>query len=89
MEKQTFNYDGLFNLSSLSFNTVQGLNLDSGFHSLTGAQNEKGKYTSIKTTFNYGFQKSAYESQECLHIDSTNRTMQILAFRRTYSKTIQ
>jgi hypothetical protein len=55
MEKQTFNYDGLFNLSSLSFNTVQGLNLDSGFSFTDWSANEKGKYTSIKTTFNYGF----------------------------------
>jgi hypothetical protein len=58
MEKQTFNYDGLFNLSSLSFNTVQGLNLDSGFSFTDWSANEKGKYTSIKTTFNYSFQKA-------------------------------
>ena len=30
-KKWSFNYQGLTNLSSLSFNTVQGWNLDSGF----------------------------------------------------------
>jgi hypothetical protein len=57
MEKQTFNYDGLFNLSSLRFNTVQGLNLDSGFSFTDWSANERKEYTSIKTTFNYSFQK--------------------------------
>lgn len=54
-KKQTYNYNGLFDLSSLSFNTVQGINLDSGFSFTDWNTEEKGKYTSIKTTFNYGF----------------------------------
>ena len=52
--KHSFEYKGLLNLSSLSFNTVQGFNLDSGF-SFTKWNEEKGKNTSISTTFNYGF----------------------------------
>lgn len=50
----SFNYQGLLNLTSLSFNTVQGFNLDSGF-SFRKWNDEKGKSTSISTTFNYGF----------------------------------
>ena len=55
-QKKSFRYDGLLNLSSLSFNTVQGWNLDSGFSFRDWAeQEEKGKSTSISTKFNYGF----------------------------------
>ncbi|WP_426483995.1 DUF5686 and carboxypeptidase regulatory-like domain-containing protein [Flavobacterium sp. 2] len=50
----SFDYKGLLNISSLSFNTVQGFNLDSGF-SFRKWNEEKGKSTSISTTFNYGF----------------------------------
>ncbi|MHC0442289.1 DUF5686 and carboxypeptidase regulatory-like domain-containing protein [Flavobacterium sp. 3-210] len=50
----SFNYKGILNISSLSFNTVQGFNLDSGF-SFRKWNEEKGKSTSISTTFNYGF----------------------------------
>ncbi|KAF2330233.1 DUF5686 and carboxypeptidase regulatory-like domain-containing protein [Flavobacterium daemonense] len=50
----SFNYKGLLNISSLSFNTVQGFNLDSGF-SFKKWNEEKGKSTSISSTFNYGF----------------------------------
>lgn len=55
-KKKSFRYDGLFNLTSLSFNTVQGRNLSSGF-SFRNWKNEeeKGKSTSISTKFNYGF----------------------------------
>ena len=49
-----FNYQGLTNLSSLSFNTVQGYNLDSGF-SFRKWNEETGKFTSVSSTFNYGF----------------------------------
>jgi hypothetical protein len=49
-----FNYQGLANISSLSFNTVQGYNLDSGF-SFRKWNEETGKLTSISSTFNYGF----------------------------------
>lgn len=50
----SFNYQGLTNLSSLSFNTVQGYNLDSGF-SFRKWNEETGKFTAISSTFNYGF----------------------------------
>lgn len=49
----TLAYDGLSNLTSLSYNTVQGWNLDSGF-SFTKFNEETGKYTRLKSTFNYG-----------------------------------
>ena len=52
-KKWNFNYQGLTNLSSLSFNTVQGWNLDSGF-SFRKWNEETGKFTSISSTFNYG-----------------------------------
>jgi len=53
-KKYNFNYQGLLNLSSLNFNTVQGWNLDSGF-SFSKRNEEKGKVTSISSKFNYGF----------------------------------
>lgn len=53
-KKYSFSYDGLLNITSLSFNTVQGFNLDSGF-SFKKWNEEEGKSTSVKTTFNYGF----------------------------------
>ncbi|KIO53511.1 DUF5686 and carboxypeptidase regulatory-like domain-containing protein [Flavobacterium hibernum] len=53
-KKETFEYKGLLNVTSLSFNTVQGFNLDSGF-SFKKTDEELGKSTSISTTFNYGF----------------------------------
>lgn len=53
-KKWSFNYQGLMNLSSASFNTVQGWNLDSGF-SYQKRNDVNGKYTSISSTFNYGF----------------------------------
>ncbi|WP_163407626.1 DUF5686 and carboxypeptidase regulatory-like domain-containing protein [Flavobacterium ajazii] len=53
-EKHSFKYEGLLNFTSLSFNTVQGFNLDSGF-SFKKWNEEKGKSTLISTTFNYGF----------------------------------
>ncbi|TRX39701.1 DUF5686 and carboxypeptidase regulatory-like domain-containing protein [Flavobacterium restrictum] len=56
-KKQSFNYDGLLNISSLSFNTVQGFNLDSGF-SYRKWNDETGKNTTINTTFNYGFSEN-------------------------------
>lgn len=56
VKKQSFSYDGLLNLGSLSFNTVQGYNFDTGFR-FTSRKNQetKGQYTSIGTKFNYGF----------------------------------
>lgn len=53
-KKYSFDYKGLLNISSLSFNTVQGINLDSGF-SFKKWDEEKGTNTSVSTTFNYGF----------------------------------
>ena len=53
-KKYSFDYKGLLNIASLSFNTVQGFNLDSGF-SFRKWDEDKGKSTSISTTFNYGF----------------------------------
>ncbi|KAF2514277.1 DUF5686 and carboxypeptidase regulatory-like domain-containing protein [Flavobacterium foetidum] len=53
-KKYSFKYDGLLNLTSLSFNTVQGFNLDSGF-SFRKWNEENGKTTSLSTTFNYSF----------------------------------
>jgi hypothetical protein len=54
-KKKSFRYDGLLNLSSLSFNTVQGRNLGSEF-SFRNWKNEedKGESTTISTKFNYG-----------------------------------
>jgi hypothetical protein len=55
-EKYSLAYEGLLNLGSLSFNTVQGYNFDSGFK-YTNYKNQEttGKYTSVSTKFNYGF----------------------------------
>ena len=47
------NYDGLTDLTSFSYNTVQGFNLNSGV-SFTKFNDDNGKYTRIKSTFNYG-----------------------------------
>jgi hypothetical protein len=54
-QKYSWSYNGLLNLGSLSFNTVQGYNFDSGFSYTNWNEDEKGKYTSIKTKINYGF----------------------------------
>lgn len=53
-KKWSFSYHGLTDFSSLSYNTVQGWNLDSGF-TFRKRNEEKGKYTSISSIFNYGF----------------------------------
>jgi hypothetical protein len=53
-KKYSFSYDGLSNFTSTSFNTVQGWNLNSGF-SYRKWNEDNGKYTSISSTFNYGF----------------------------------
>ena len=54
-KKKTFGYDGLMKISSVSFNTVQGWNLDSGFNYSNTKNEEKGIFTKINSTFNYGF----------------------------------
>lgn len=51
---KSFEYKGLLNITSLSFNTAQGFNLDSGF-SFKKWNEDEGKSTSINATFNYGF----------------------------------
>ena len=54
-EKYSLSYEGLLNLGSFSFNTVQGYNFDSGFKYINRKNLEKkGAYTSISTKFNYG-----------------------------------
>ena len=53
-KKTRFTYNGLVDIGSTSFNTVQGYNLDSGF-SFSKQNEEKGTYTSLSSTFNYGF----------------------------------
>lgn len=60
-KKYSFDYKGLLNISSLSFNTVQGFNLDSGF-SFRKWDEEKGTNTSISTTFNYGFSDERFRA---------------------------
>lgn len=52
--KWSFSYNGLSDITSLAFNTVQGWNLDTGF-SFRKWNEETGKYTSASSTFNYGF----------------------------------
>lgn len=55
-QKYSISYNGLINIGTLSFNTVQGYNLDSGFkYTNWKNQEKKGIYTSLSTTFNYGF----------------------------------
>ncbi|MGG7036317.1 MAG: DUF5686 family protein, partial [Flavobacterium sp.] len=58
--KQIFRYEGLLNFSSLNFNTVQGWNMDTGFSYTNRKNKDKGKYTSIKTNFNYGFSEDRF-----------------------------
>lgn len=60
-KKYSFDYKGLLNITSLSFNTVQGFNLDSGF-SFKKWNEEQGKSTSISTTFNYGFSDERFRA---------------------------
>ncbi|MFE3870887.1 DUF5686 and carboxypeptidase regulatory-like domain-containing protein [Flavobacterium sp. ZS1P70] len=55
-KKHSFSYEGLLNLVSLSFNTVQGYNFDSGFkYTNWKNQENKGIYTSLSIKPNYGF----------------------------------
>jgi hypothetical protein len=53
-EKRSFRYRGLVDLSSLSFNTVQGYSISSGFD-FRKWNYEKGKISSFNSDFNYGF----------------------------------
>jgi Family of unknown function (DUF5686)/CarboxypepD_reg-like domain len=54
-QKHSFDYKGLLDISSFSFNTVQGYSLSSGFGYSNWAGDEKGKNTDFRTIFNYGF----------------------------------
>jgi hypothetical protein len=56
-KKWSINYQGISNIGSLNFNTVQGYNLDSGF-SYRKWNDETGKYTAISSIFNYGLSEN-------------------------------
>ncbi|PAM94077.1 hypothetical protein B4N84_13420 [Flavobacterium sp. IR1] len=60
-KKYSFSYEGLLNIPSFSYNTVQGFNLDTGF-SFKKWNDEKGKSTTISTTFNYGFSDQRFRA---------------------------
>jgi len=53
-KKTHFTYDGLLDIGSLSYNTVQGWSVGTGF-SFNKYDEETGKYTYIGTKLNYGF----------------------------------
>ncbi|MDX6182454.1 DUF5686 and carboxypeptidase regulatory-like domain-containing protein [Flavobacterium sp. Fl-77] len=53
-KSRSFEYKGLLDLTSASFNTVQGLNIGSGF-TFKKWNEENGKSTTINTDVNYGF----------------------------------
>ncbi len=66
-KKYSFNYDGLLDVRSLSFNTVQGYSFSSGF-GYNKWNEDRGKTTKIKTEINYGFsEKRIRVSVEYLH----------------------
>ncbi len=54
-KKFSLGYNGLLDLSSLNFNTVQGWNFDSGFSYSNWKQEEKGRRTNMDVKINYGF----------------------------------
>ncbi len=58
-QKWSFDYKGLLDLESFSFNTVQGFNLGSGF-SFKKWNDENGKNTSINAIVNYGFSEKTF-----------------------------
>lgn len=49
----SYNYDGVISLSNINFNTVQGWNFGTGL-SFNKYNEETGKYTNVRTDFNYG-----------------------------------
>lgn len=53
-KKSTFTYQGLFNLGSSNFNTVQGYHISSGLY-FSKYNEEKQKTTRIGADFEYGF----------------------------------
>ncbi len=78
-KKWNFNYQGITNLSSLSYNTVQGYNLDSGF-SYRKQNEETGTLTSISSTFNYGFAEDRLRIKGNFYHRFNNRTNAYLNF---------
>jgi len=52
-KKWSISYDGISDIMSTSFNTVQGWNFNTGINYFRNNE-EKGTYTSIGTRFNYG-----------------------------------
>ncbi|MBF4470450.1 DUF5686 and carboxypeptidase regulatory-like domain-containing protein [Flavobacterium sp. HJJ] len=54
-KKFSLGYKGLLDFSSLSFNTVQGWNFDTGFSYSNWKNEEKGRQTNIDLKINYGF----------------------------------
>ncbi len=54
-KKYSIHYDGLTNIASSSFNTVQGWNLDSGISYNEWNDEGNGKRTVVNAKFNYGF----------------------------------
>lgn len=61
-KKWSFNYKGLVSPSSLSFNTVQGWNFDSGF-SFTKRNEVKGRFTQINSDINYGLSEDRFRAK--------------------------
>jgi hypothetical protein len=58
-KSHSFEYKGLLDLASASFNTVQGLNIGSGF-TFKKWNEENGKSTTINTDVNYGFSEQRF-----------------------------
>ncbi|MGG7035491.1 MAG: DUF5686 and carboxypeptidase regulatory-like domain-containing protein [Flavobacterium sp.] len=71
--KESFNYEGIFNFSSLNFNTVQGWNMDSGFSYSKRDKENKGQNTSIGTNFNYGFSENRFRITGNFHHQFNNQ----------------
>ncbi|MBC7643168.1 MAG: carboxypeptidase-like regulatory domain-containing protein [Flavobacterium sp.] len=60
-KKYSLAYDGVTNLSRINFNTVQGYNLTSNFtFKKWNDEQDEGKFSSIKTIFNYGFDEKRF-----------------------------
>ncbi|MGG7035490.1 MAG: DUF5686 and carboxypeptidase regulatory-like domain-containing protein [Flavobacterium sp.] len=60
-KKESYKFAGLgSNTSFPIFNTVQGWNISTGFSLTHKNENNKGKYSSVNTTFNYGFSENRF-----------------------------
>lgn len=60
-ERFKFNYNGILNLESIGFNTVQGFWLGTGFDA-TFYGKDKKKFTQASVDFNYGFASDRFRS---------------------------